>query len=75
MVVKKESIKGTTISKRIPKKTMQMVSRINIPEDTYRDSVEKLAYDIWEKRGRQPSDGLSEWLEAEQMVKEKFRGN
>jgi hypothetical protein len=63
-------VKGTTT-----KKVKSNGSSKEFPMENYRETIEKLAYEIWEKRGKQPSDGIAEWIEAEQMIKEKFSKN
>ena len=39
------------------------------------ESVELMAYQIWEQRGRIPGTDLENWLEAEKIFKEKFNSN
>lgn len=64
-----------TVKKTITKKVKSNGSTKEFPIENYRESIEKLAYEIWEKRGKQPSDGVAEWIEAEQIVKAKFSEN
>ena len=75
----KEKIKkngnSAVVKKTTKKKLKSNGSTREFSAENYRESIEKLAYEIWEKRGRQPSDGIAEWIEAEQMIKEKFSSN
>ena len=68
---------GDTVpmKKTTTKKAKTNGSTKEFPVENYRESIEKLAYEIWEKRGKQPSDGVAEWIEAEQIVKAKFSEN
>jgi len=36
------------------------------------DMIRKKAYELYEKRGRKPGNSLSDWLEAERIVKQKM---
>jgi len=42
-------------------------------EKTLHEMVEKEAYEIYEKRGREHGKDLDDWLEAERIVKGKKR--
>jgi len=33
------------------------------------EGIAALAYELWEKRGRPPGDGLEDWLEAEKRLR------
>ncbi len=75
MAVKKTSDKDTVTLKRTGNRSRKSTASKELNLEEHRDSIEKLAYDIWEQRGRNPGDGVAEWLEAERIVKEKFSVN
>jgi hypothetical protein len=37
-----------------------------------RSLTEKLAYELWEQRGRKPGHDVQDWLDAEKMAKQKL---
>lgn len=44
-------------------------SASTISRDKMNDLIRKKAYELYEKRGRKGGNALSDWLEAERMVK------
>ena len=38
-----------------------------------RERISRRAYELWEQRGRQQGNGLRDWLDAEQAVREEVR--
>lgn len=36
-----------------------------------KEIIEKMAYEIYEQRGREPGKELDDWLEAEKIIKRK----
>ncbi len=75
----KEKVKTNGNSIKVKRTTTKKVksygSTNEFPIESYRESIEKLAYEIWEKGGKQPSDGVAEWIEAEKIFKEKISSN
>ncbi len=47
-------------------------SNPTMTSDDIRRLIEKKAYELYEKRGRKPGHSLSDWLEAERIVKGKL---
>ena len=45
-----------------------------LDEKTLHEMIEKKAYEIHEKRGRQHGKNLDDWLEAEKVVKRELKG-
>jgi DUF2934 family protein len=50
----------------VPKKQRK---KTDLDEKTFHEMIEKKAYEIHEKRGRQHGKDLDDWLEAEKIVK------
>lgn len=63
------AIKKTATKRTKSKPAQYHLSRIS-PE-----AIEKLAYELWEKRGRPFGDGTTDWLDAERLIKEKININ
>ena len=48
-----------------PGRTAKVVSE---PPDDMRLRIARKAYELWERRGRQDSDGIRDWLDAEAAI-------
>ena len=51
----------------------QTIQRMNSPLDF--ELVAKVAYELWERRGRTHGDDQADWLEAERIVRSGRAGN
>lgn len=51
--------------------TSKTNSRGTVNQGQLTDMVRKKAYELYEKRGRKSGNELSDWLEAERIVKQK----
>ena len=43
----------------------------SIPQDQLTDMIRKKAYELYEKRGKKSGQDMSNWLEAERLIKQK----
>jgi len=49
-------------------KSKSSIRKTKEDEKVLHELIEKKAYEIYEKRGRNPGKDLDDWLEAEQIV-------
>lgn len=56
-----------------PRKTSSFQNPID--QEQLAEEIRKVAYQIYEKKGRMAGNELSNWLEAERIIKRKFRSN
>jgi hypothetical protein len=47
--------------------------RVKVDEKPLYEMIQKKAYELYEKRGREPGKELDDWLEAENIVNGKKR--
>jgi hypothetical protein len=66
--VKPKSLNASTLSQPFPSSVMWHQPG---PEEL-RQRVEQKAYELFERRGRDPGHDLEDWLEAERLVKQEL---
>lgn len=52
------------------KKALSLDNEKRVSREEFIQLVQKKAYEIYERRGCQPGNGLEDWLNAERLVKE-----
>lgn len=56
----------------LDKAASQTGSRASASKDQITDLIRKKAYELYEKRGKKSGHAMSDWLEAERIVKQKM---
>ena len=51
-----------------------LAASVNIDPKKLRETTEKIAYELYEKRGRAPGRHEADWLEAEKIARERLAG-
>lgn len=54
-------------------RTAMGTSNAAMSQDKINDLIRKKAYELYDKRGRKSGSALSDWLEAERIVKANLR--
>lgn len=69
-----KTVKSKNGGKISQTKPVKPVNEKPVDANIYGQLVEKRAYDLYEKRGRQPGHELDDWLEAQEIVEAEMIG-
>lgn len=52
--------------------TFTRTSKSSMTQDQINDLIRKKAYELWDKRGRKSGNAMTDWLEAERIIRQKL---
>ena len=63
------------IKKNTPRKqtSSTKVSQNSLSQEQLTEKIRRVAYELYEKRGRTPGNELDDWFEAERLIKKEFQ--
>ena len=66
----RKATKETRSIRPVSKPSAAAVASLIETSDDMWAQISRMAYELWEQRGRREGDALQDWLDAEAMVKE-----